>query len=59
LHVLIAPLDKFDAELFLQILNLRRKRGLRYGAVPCSNAEMAEARKSFEVAELSEGRHDY
>ncbi len=57
LDVLVPALDQFDAELALQILNLRGQGRLGDGAMFGRRAEMAEADQRVEIAKLAQSGH--
>jgi hypothetical protein len=57
LHAPMAPLDQFDAELFLKLLDLGRQSGLGDGAIIRRQAEMPESGQRVEIAKLSHGWH--
>ena len=59
-HRLARPtFDKLDLELFLQLANLHGQRRLSHGAGFGRLAEMPVARERLEIAQLTEGYHDF
>ena len=56
-HALGSALQKLQAKLAFELLDLHGQRGLRDGAVLGRAAEMAETSHRIEVAQLLEGGH--